>query len=126
MLSKCVFVFRHYSLNLNFIFLQQSTHLSFELTAIVALKHLVISKRSSWQLFQLCLLPVLFLEVWRLCLEATLILLENMINPTKAQVRDLMKLFLSTQEEEQWEDLIGNQTENKKHRLEEGKLKKEG
>ena len=51
---------------------------------------------------------------------------ENMTNPMKAQVRDLMKLFLSTQKEEQWEDLIGNQTENKKRHLKERKLKKEG
>ena len=57
-----------------------------------------------------------------LYLEDTSIQLENMTNPTKARVKDLMKLFLLTQlEEEQWEDLTGNQTENKKHCLEEGK-----
>ena len=49
-----------------------------------------------------------------------------MTNPTKARVKDLMKLFLLTQlEEQQWEDLTENQTENKKHCLKEGKLKKE-
>ena len=62
-----------------------------------------------------------------LYLEDTSIQLENMTNPTKARVKDLMKLFLLTQlEEEQREDLTGNQTENKKHCLGEGKLKKEG
>ena len=36
-----------------------------------------------------------------------------------------VKLFLSPQEK-QWEDQLENQATNKKHHLEEGKLKKEG
>ena len=48
--DKCgvgVFVFCHYSPNLNFILLQQSSHLSFELSAIVALKYFGINERTN-------------------------------------------------------------------------------
>ena len=45
-----------------------------------------------------------------------LIHLENMIKQTHILIRQV-KIFLSTQEEQQ-EDLLGNQTKNKKHHLE--------
>ena len=50
--------------------------------------------------------------------------LENMIKQTCILMK-VKKIFLSFQEEEQWEDLLGNQNTNRKHGLE-GEFKKEG